>query len=327
MTNTPEASLAVAEALKPCPFCGGEAKDNGHPRGIMGQIYCSSDDCFGPITTAGLKEDSVKQWNTRATPADTSAGERVQKETQTAKPTSSRTEASATETAGWQLIETAPRDGTWFLACATTKGWGATRIVRFRHKDDRLPTNGEGVMWPSPPTHWRLLPTLPDADTDARNRSESTPPAVLAAPQPPVEGLRELVRMARPKTGKDVLTNAYERGRYDGVKEYAENLMRAALASPSPAAVPIDGHGYTGPFTAKEFNERAFDHDKAARNGLAAGPNVSYVRTFQACAAALRFAAKHMFAAPAALIEQSGAALDLQGPGKMGSEDRSTHEA
>lgn len=61
------------------------------------------------------------------------------------------------------------------------------------------------------------------------------------------------------------------------------------------AAKLADGHGYTGDFTAAEFNERAFDHDKAARNGLAAGPNVSYVRTFQACATALRYAATHMF--------------------------------
>lgn len=59
--------------------------------------------------------------------------------------------------------------------------------------------------------------------------------------------------------------------------------------------ISTDGHGYTGEFTAAEFNERAFDHDKAARNGLAAGPNVSYVRTFQACATALRYAATHMF--------------------------------
>lgn len=54
---------------------------------------------------------------------------------------------------------------------------------------------------------------------------------------------------------------------------------------------PASGHGYEGPFTEKEFLERAADHDKAARNGLSAGPNISYVRTFQACAHALRLAA------------------------------------
>lgn len=38
----------------------------------------------------------------------------------------------------------------------------------------------------------------------------------------------------------------------------------------------------------------ATDHDKAAKIGLAVGPNVNYVRTFQLCAAALRVAARHM---------------------------------
>lgn len=57
---------------------------------------------------------------------------------------------------------------------------------------------------------------------------------------------------------------------------------------------PVAGHEYEGDFTAEEFLKRAIDHEKAAKNGLAAGPNVSYVRTFQACAVALRFAAENM---------------------------------
>jgi hypothetical protein len=61
----------------------------------------------------------------------------------------------------WQPIETAPRDGSWFLACSNTPGWGATRVVRFHYPDDRLPIHGEGVMWPSAPTHWRPLPAPP----------------------------------------------------------------------------------------------------------------------------------------------------------------------
>jgi len=52
--------------LEPCPFCGGEAKCNGHPKGILGQIYCSNEECFGPRTTAFTKQDSIVQWNTRA---------------------------------------------------------------------------------------------------------------------------------------------------------------------------------------------------------------------------------------------------------------------
>lgn len=48
---------------------------------------------------------------------------------------------------------------------------------------------------------------------------------------------------------------------------------------------------WTGAFTRDEFLERAKEHEKAAEIGLRVGPNVAYVRTFQACAAALRLAA------------------------------------
>jgi hypothetical protein len=51
---------------------------------------------------------------------------------------------------------------------------------------------------------------------------------------------------------------------------------------------------WTGAFTAEEFLERAKDHDKAAQIGLAAGPNIKYVRVYQACAEALRIAAATM---------------------------------
>jgi hypothetical protein len=32
----------------------------------MGRIYCGNDDCFGPRTTGAVKEDAIRQWNTRA---------------------------------------------------------------------------------------------------------------------------------------------------------------------------------------------------------------------------------------------------------------------
>ena len=63
----------------------------------------------------------------------------------------------------WRDIESAPRDGTWFLACSITKGWSATRIVRFHRPDDSMPCNGEGMLWPSAPTHWQPLPPAPIA--------------------------------------------------------------------------------------------------------------------------------------------------------------------
>jgi hypothetical protein len=61
----------------------------------------------------------------------------------------------------WQPIVSAPRDGTWFLACATEPGWEAFRIVRFADPEHRLPIHGEGVMWPSAPTHWMPIPPRP----------------------------------------------------------------------------------------------------------------------------------------------------------------------
>lgn len=41
------------------------------------------------------------------------------------------------------------------------------------------------------------------------------------------EEVARAIRDAQPATGTDVLTNAYERGRFDGVMEYAERLKRA----------------------------------------------------------------------------------------------------
>lgn len=48
------------------------------------------------------------------------------------------------------------------------------------------------------------------------------------------------------------------------------------------------------PFTREEFVALAEAHEKAAAIGLAVGPNVAYVRTFQACAYALRLAAEQL---------------------------------
>lgn len=54
------------DELMVCPFCGGEATLGGFPKGMIGQVYCKNEDCFGPRTTAITKRDSIRQWNTRA---------------------------------------------------------------------------------------------------------------------------------------------------------------------------------------------------------------------------------------------------------------------
>jgi len=51
---------------------------------------------------------------------------------------------------------------------------------------------------------------------------------------------------------------------------------------------------WSGEFTAKEFLARAEEHERAAETGLRIGPNIKYVRTYQACAAAFRIAAAAM---------------------------------
>lgn len=63
--KVPNDGLLTEVELLPCPFCGADPVCNGMPRGMMGQIYCRADDCFGPKTTAVTKADSVVQWNKR----------------------------------------------------------------------------------------------------------------------------------------------------------------------------------------------------------------------------------------------------------------------
>ena len=53
----------------------------------------------------------------------------------------------------------------------------------------------------------------------------------------------------------------------------------------------VNAHGYSGNFTEKEFLERAKDHERASKIGMSMGPNTNYVRTYDACALALKLAA------------------------------------
>lgn len=62
------------EELKPCPFCGGEAKiyDGDTP---FNDIGCGKDDCpcqiasFFEYEKDGAKEEAIKAWNTRSAPS------------------------------------------------------------------------------------------------------------------------------------------------------------------------------------------------------------------------------------------------------------------
>lgn len=91
-------------------------------------------------------------------------------------------------------ISTAPRDGTPFIAIATTKGWRATKIARFLHAEDRLPIPDGGGMWPSPPTHWTQLPVItliPESDESpscADSGDLIAPPAKIPCSSDPSPG-------------------------------------------------------------------------------------------------------------------------------------------
>jgi len=80
--------------LKPCPFCGGEAKrtDIEEEGENFGGSYISCKRCLASSNLEfGRKENFVRNWNRRAS--------------------------------GWQPIETAPRDGTPFIGAFFNIRW------------------------------------------------------------------------------------------------------------------------------------------------------------------------------------------------------------
>jgi hypothetical protein len=59
----------------------------------------------------------------------------------------------------WQDIETAPRDGTWFVA-RTAKGY--ERKVHFSDAQDRFPIGHSDEAWVTRPVEWRDFGVLND---------------------------------------------------------------------------------------------------------------------------------------------------------------------
>ena len=58
----------MPEELKPCPFCGGEAKFGANKSccGRTVRIDCTNPECGGCITTFSSKAEATKAWNRRA---------------------------------------------------------------------------------------------------------------------------------------------------------------------------------------------------------------------------------------------------------------------
>ena len=68
----------MSDELKPCPFCGGEAKMNRVGNGVY-EIVCSNNGCrVQPETPrVGDETEAVKAWNTRAERACRNVGQYI----------------------------------------------------------------------------------------------------------------------------------------------------------------------------------------------------------------------------------------------------------
>lgn len=57
----------MPEELKPCPFCGGEAKFGANKSccGRTVRIDCTNPECGGCVTTFSSKAEATKAWNRR----------------------------------------------------------------------------------------------------------------------------------------------------------------------------------------------------------------------------------------------------------------------
>jgi len=53
----------------------------------------------------------------------------------------------------WQPIETAPRDGTWFIA---RTAFGYERKVHYADKSDRFPIDHSEEAWSTCPVQWKI---------------------------------------------------------------------------------------------------------------------------------------------------------------------------
>jgi predicted RNA-binding Zn-ribbon protein involved in translation (DUF1610 family) len=133
--------------LLPCPFCGSEAEIERVGDHRQSTIYqCTSCSCS---LETGEEWGHGRRWNTRATPTY-EAGRRDMR-----------------EAAGWQPIETAPKDGTAIIGYR--KGMpcrvGNPPIAVISWFEDGFPKGWWGPTGDSVimryPTHWQALPTEP----------------------------------------------------------------------------------------------------------------------------------------------------------------------
>nr|WP_138918324.1 DUF551 domain-containing protein [Paracoccus sp. TRP] len=75
--------------------------------------------------------------------------------------------APVTASPGWQPIETAPRDGTVFLALEDGEYYGCARS---ECGDCWVGYCGQPVVYTLEPTHWMPLPAAPEAEGGSAER-------------------------------------------------------------------------------------------------------------------------------------------------------------
>ncbi|NSY95783.1 DUF551 domain-containing protein [Agrobacterium tumefaciens] len=122
--------------LKPCPFCGGPASIEQYGDRSQSTIY-NCRNCSCSLET-GEEFNHGAQWNCRA------------------------------EAAGWQPIETAPKDGTTFIAVMAEAYRPRATLCKLKDGKFLSPSQGEKFVVPGWnqwfPTHWMPLPTPPSTN-------------------------------------------------------------------------------------------------------------------------------------------------------------------
>ena len=120
--------------LKPCPFCGGPAEFEGN-EGIDHYVICTKCSASSGVSRKSFKQ-AARDWNRRASP--------------------------------WQVIETAPRDGTLILAVKSGRqnhavvSWKSWANVNPEHPWSDMHA---GVYYKETAfTHWMPLPEQPEVE-------------------------------------------------------------------------------------------------------------------------------------------------------------------